>query len=386
MTTTPRILRLPCVAVDQGPGRTLYTFGVDGKLLPDFAAVSRASRNDDAVIEGYQRPEVLSHITAIRKYLESDRPMIPNAVVVAFDSRVRFEAVPGSDSTPYARAGTLVIPIDSNLTEHDKPGWIVDGQQRTAAIREAAVESFPVCVVAFITDNESDQRAQFILVNSTKPLPKGLIYELLPTTDELLPVALQRRRFPSRLLERLNYDADSPLRGLINTPTNPSAVGDDGQLLGIIKDNSMLRMLENSLTDGALYRFRDPRTGDGDEQSMLELLRHFWGAVHETFPDAWGLPPRKSRLMHGVGIVSLGFVMDAIADRHRTDSIPSEAFFAAELATISPMCRWTNGYWEFGPTDVRKWNGLQNTPRDIQLLTNHLLFSYRRLGREAGTR
>jgi hypothetical protein len=34
---------------------------------------------------------VLSHISEIRDYLESDNPMIPNAIVVAFDRRVRFE-------------------------------------------------------------------------------------------------------------------------------------------------------------------------------------------------------------------------------------------------------------------------------------------------------
>lgn len=375
-------LRLPCLAVRQGEGRTLYSFGVDGKLLPRFAVVSRASRNDDAVIEGYQRPEVLSHITAIRRYLESENPMIPNAIVVAFDSRVRFEPGPNDDATPYSQAGTIVIPVDETLDDLDKPGWIVDGQQRTAAIREAAITEFPICVVAFIADNEADQRAQFILVNSTKPLPKGLIYELLPTTDEFLPAALQRRRLPSRLLERLNYESDSPLCGLINTPTNPTTVAADGRVLGIVKDNSILRMLDNSLTDGALYRFRDPRTGSGDDDPMTDLLKNYWSAVRETFSDAWGLPPRKSRLMHGVGIVSLGFVMDAIADRFRDGTIPPAEFFSAELALIAPMCKWTAGYWEFGPTDTRKWNFLQNTPRDIQLLTNHLLFAYRRTSRD----
>ena len=37
---------------------------------------------------------------------------------------------------------------------------------------------------------KKEQTEQFILVNSTKPLPKGLIYELLPGTEAtLLPPA-----------------------------------------------------------------------------------------------------------------------------------------------------------------------------------------------------
>jgi DGQHR domain-containing protein len=170
--------------------------------------------------------------------------MIPNSVVVAFDGRVRFVAARAKSPTVYSRPGTLIIPIDERQTDAEKPGWIVDGQQRTAAIRDARIAEFPICITAFVTANEEDQRAQFILVNSTKPLPKGLIYELLPSTNGALPIPLQRKRFPSYLLDRLNYDGDSPLEGLIRTPTTPD---------GIIKDNSVLRMLENSLYDGILY-------------------------------------------------------------------------------------------------------------------------------------
>src|SRR5262245_8608810 len=127
-------LRLPALEVRQGPGRTLYSFAVEGKLVHEFAAVSRV-RRDEQGLSGYQRPEVLSHIAEIRNYLESESPMVPNAVVVAFDSRVRFE--PGSGvQNEYSRPGVLVIPRASGDSE-DLPGFIVDGQQRLAAIRDA---------------------------------------------------------------------------------------------------------------------------------------------------------------------------------------------------------------------------------------------------------
>jgi hypothetical protein len=81
--------------------------------------------------------------------------------------------------------------------------------------------------------------------------------------------------------------------------------------------------------------------------------------------------------MHGVGIVSLGFVMDAIADRYWRITIPGAAEFAADLAELKDLCRWTHGHWDFGPHAQRKWNELQNTPKDIQRLTNYLLFEYK---------
>ncbi len=141
----------------------------------------------------------------------------------------------------------------------------------------------------------------------------------------------------------------------------------------------MLKMLENSLSDGALYTFRDPDTGAGDEDKMLSLLIDFWSAVRDVFDDAWDKPPRQSRLMHGVGIASLGFLMDAIFDRYSRERIPDKDDFSADLSELSSLCRWTHGFWDFGPGAQRKWNELQNTSRDIQLLTNYLLYQYKAL-------
>ncbi len=361
-------LRLPAIKVQQGAGQTLYTFAVDGKQVASFATVSRI-RRPNGILEGYQRPEVHSHIAEIKRYIESPAPMVPNALVIAFDSRVRFIPDAPSDVHPsFTQPGTLVIPLDPEASAEDKPGFIVDGQQRLAAIREARVESFPICVTAFITDDLRRQTEQFILVNSTKPLPKGLIYELLPATDAALPSLLQRRRFPAYLLDRMNRDEESPMQNRIQTPTNPE---------GLIKDNSVLRMLENSLTDGVLYRFRGSEEATGDTEGMLGTLRAFWGAVAETFHDAWTLPPRRSRLVHGAGIVSMGFVMDAIAERNRNSGAPSAEQFAEDLRPLGDICRWTDGYWDFGPGQQRKWNEIQNTSKDVQLLSNYLMVQYK---------
>lgn len=367
MSTTNE-LRVPAIEVQQSPGRMLYTFAVDGKILHSIATISRVRRQDGVTLKGYQRPEVLSHIAEIRNYLESESPMIPNAVVVAFSSRVHFEPRPDLMAGPdYVRTGNLVIPVDIELAEEEKPGFIVDGQQRLAAIRDAAIQSFPICAVAFITDDVCEQGEQFILVNSTKPLPKGLIYELLPGTKAQLPTLLHRRRFPALLLDRLNRDEGSPLKGKIQTPTMPD---------GIIKDNSILRMLENSLSDGVLYRLREEH-GPEAVEPLLAVLRSFWSAVSNAFKEAWGFPPRRSRLMHGAGIVSLGFVMDAIAERYRSQGLPTEEQFAADLVPLKEVCRWTDGYWDFGAGYQRKWNEIQNTTKDIQLLTNYLLVQYK---------
>ena len=364
LTPTTEELRFPAIEVRQGPHRTLYSFAVDGKLLPRFATVSRLHRSSDQELAGYQRPEVFSHINEIREYIESEDPMIPNAIVIAFDPRVRFEGADVQALRPtYTRVGVLVIPIDPEAAPEDLPGWIVDGQQRAAAIRDAEIDRFPICVTAFITGSAHQQREQFILVNSTKPLPKGLIYELLPSTEARLPSTLERRRFPAYLVDRLNHDEESPLRGMIQTHTVPD---------GVVKDNSVLKMLENSLTDGALYHARHTKTGERDAEAMLDVLYSFWSAVEEVFPGAWGRKPSKSRLMHGAGFVAMGFVMDAISLRYRRDGGITKERCVANLKPLRPICHWTAGTWTFPSGVVRRWDEVQNTPKDIQLLSDYL--------------
>ncbi|WP_404385241.1 DGQHR domain-containing protein [Knoellia locipacati] len=357
-------LRLPALRIRQG-AQFIYTFGVDGKRIHDFATVSRVHR-EDVTLQGYQRPEVLSHIKAIRRYLESDGAMLPNAVVVAFDERVTFVANRSTSSVDYVSSGELVIPIDESLPEDKKPAWLVDGQQRSAAIRDADLAEFAVAAVGFIARGEAEQRSQFILVNNTKPLPKGLIHELLPDTMGHLPAAYARKQLPAEVLARLNFgdrEAGAPFAGRIATPTMAN---------GYIKDNSVLKMIENSLYEGALYQYRDPEGGSGDVDQMVLHLNYFWTVVQLTFPDAWEIPPTKSRLTHGAGIQAVGYVMDAL-----TDGVPTAELgglsLESTLGRLGEYCAWTSGTWDFGEEQVRRWNGIQNTPNDVKVLTSHLL-------------
>src|SRR5437867_2372861 len=125
-----KVLRFPALEIRQGMNRTLYSFAADGKDVYSFATVSRIRRENQGEVCGYQRPEVLSHIAEIRKYLECSDPMIPNAIVIAFDDRVRFEPFDDSGSSSFSRPGVLVVPVNEGVADHEKPGWIVDGQQR----------------------------------------------------------------------------------------------------------------------------------------------------------------------------------------------------------------------------------------------------------------
>lgn len=360
-------IRVPALEIRQG-ARLIYCFAIDGKHLLDFTAVSRVKRSGNGDLDGYQRPEVLSHIRAIRRYVESPGAFVPNAVVLAFDSSVRFVSTRRRKHTvEYATTGELIIPVDEAVDDAAKPALLVDGQQRIAAIRDADVAEFPVAAVAFIASDAEEQRSQFILVNNTKPLPKGLIHELLPGTTGYLPPKYARRQLPAQIMTRLNLDSDSPFCGAIATPTSPD---------GYIKDNSVLKMIENSIYDGALYQYRDPEDGSGDIEHMVLHLKFFWNLVERVWPIEWKLIPRKSRLTHGVGIQSLGYVMDSLTEGHHVNALP-RLKLDRSLRSLCEVAAWAGGTWDLGLDDQRRWNGLQNTPNDVKLLTNILIRALR---------
>jgi hypothetical protein len=76
-------------------------------------------------------------------------------------------------------------------------------------------------------------------------------------------------------------------------------------------------------------------------------------------------------------MVALGCLMDEISYFLRHEGIPTSRRFAEHLRSIATICRWTHGVWNFSVDDQRRWNELQNTPRDIKVLSDHLLREYR---------
>src|SRR5439155_11587091 len=109
---------------------------------------------------GYQRPEVKKHVVDIVEYLDSEAPIFPHPLIIAFSSKVGFTSSRGSRvHDGVSTAGMISIPLPTN--EGPRPGWIVDGQQRALALSRARRQDFPVPICAFITDDVEVQREQF---------------------------------------------------------------------------------------------------------------------------------------------------------------------------------------------------------------------------------
>src|SRR3546814_2159274 len=110
--------------------------------------------------------------------------------------------------------------------------------------------------------------------SSDLPLPKSLIYELLPSVDGL-PRRLSDRSLAAELTAQLNYQGDSSLKGLIHQHTNPA---------GIIRDTAIQKVIMNSLGDGVMRELirrnngRDECRSEEHTSELQSLMRNSYAA------------------------------------------------------------------------------------------------------------
>jgi DGQHR domain-containing protein len=345
-------------------GKAVYAFFVAGAELLQIAEISRVHRGADGSLQGFQRKGIRSHVQAITEFLDQGPVLFPNAIILAISPRAHFVRARGEKPEGDIRsceAGTLRIPLPA---DGRKEAWIVDGQQRSIALSQTQNKSFPVPVVAFVSEELAVHREQFILVNRAKPLDSKLIDELLPEVETSFPRDLSSRRLPSELVNRLRASPDSPFRGLVRRPSDESGAA-------IVTDSALVKAIRNSINSplGALASYQAVGSRPADIDAMYRILVAYWNAVSTVFPEAWGLPPTESRLMHSAGIAAMTVLMDCIMPRADQTDDP-QLYTARVLRRIAPKCHWTNGRWD----DLsRDWNEIQNVGRDIKQLSTFLV-------------
>ncbi|MBF0097668.1 MAG: DGQHR domain-containing protein [Magnetococcales bacterium] len=333
------------VQANQSNKHKVLTFVALADEILKIAVIDRITRDGTGRIRGFQRPQISSHIQEIQDYLDKDDAALPNPIVIAFTDKVRVL----TDET-----GISILEV---CVDHGPPGLVVDGQQRLMALSRISNKNFQVFVSALICQDENELHKQFILINSTKPLPKSLIYELLPTVSGL-PDRLSSRSLAAKLTERLNHDPLSSMHEKIKQHTSPN---------GVIADTSVQRMIMNSLSDGVC---RELIGFDDSEERCFTVVSNFFSAVAQLFPEAWERQtPKTSRLVHGAGIVAMGYVMEFLYARDQETSVST---FSNGLAPLVGHTAWTNGEWKFSENETRPWNGIQNLHRDIQMLASYL--------------
>jgi hypothetical protein len=178
-------------------------------------------------------------------------------------------------------------------------------------------------------------------------------------------------KIPSALCNALNQDKASPFFSLIRRTTTPQ----NQRAKAVVSDGSLIKVLKESLTQpsGCLFPYRNSMTGETDMDKIWQTTLVYWTAVKNTFPEAWGKDPKKSRLMHSAGLWAMGRLMDRIMSHINPSSKTALVNVRHELELIKPHCHWTSGTWEELGLE---WNEIQNVNRHVRALSNHLIRTY----------
>jgi DGQHR domain-containing protein len=352
------------IRAKQAAGHDVFSFAAEPGEVLAFSEIERVGRQDDGELKGFQRHQVAPHIKEIRDYLAREDALLPNAVIVAFLGNVKVTDL-----------GDGIVDVAISVPEgENRPGFIVDGQQRLTALSGIRKPGFQVFVSALVCKDYNELRQQFVLINNTRPLPKTLIYELLPNVEGL-PERFTARKFAARLVDRLNFRRDSVLRGEIRQHTNPK---------GVLSDMAMQKIVMNSASDGAIRELIQqgdltPESVKQLEEESFSLFNDFFRAVKAVFSEEWeGMNPKTSRLRHGAGLVAMGFVMDHLVSAELKQCSTNYDKLVFGLESLKPHTAWTGGDWQLSEVLKTPWNGIQNTPTDINVLTSYLVRSLKR--------
>jgi DGQHR domain-containing protein len=370
MQTTRDALRRRALRLAQSAGNDVFLLSLSPTDLLAIATVSSDKNQPPAELLGSDRPTLGRHIADIRSSLESDDAVMLTVIVLALSPEVRFRSSRGPDvSDGLATSGTIEIPLRTRAGR--KPAWLLDGYFRLQALSDPKHKDFAVPVCAFVADDPDVLRQQFDRIHSTHPLPAGFADRLLPRRAVAISPRIGAQELPDAVCQWLNNDPESPFHQLIG----PKEPGKAASRLPVSRA-ALGETIADSLSSpyGALFPYRNIAGGETDVDGLCNALNTYWAAVKSVFPEAWGKPPKKSRLMHPVGIRTMGRLMNRVlpaVDLAADDRIQQAA---RELQKIGPLCRWTNGVWE--SLDGLGWDRLENTTRHEDLVSNFLIRAY----------
>jgi DNA sulfur modification protein DndB len=359
-----RTIKLNALKVLSQNEREIYSMAMKSQDLVAMSHVLHASRNEKMEVVAYQRPEMVSHIKEIAEYLKTVDALLPNAVVVAMNPAL-------STFTPFERQGGGIGVMGELLLEmppKQPPLWIIDGQQRTMALKESGVEDFPIFVSALRDVDIEFQRQQFVNVNSAKPLPRALIYELLPHLDKV-PAKYRNKVFPIKIAETLAVNERSPFFGIVKFAAKSQSISPKDE---VVEFNSLVAAMAHVTRKNSGFTAKKIKNGATKGLKEVEdFYIDYWCSVKKIFPNAWGMSPKESRLMHGVGIWGMTTLADEIATRFRRLPTPEET--QRELMCIADKMAWTKneGKWVNidGIGENIAWNKFQNTATDKNTLS-----------------
>lgn len=212
---------------------------------------------------GIQRDLSKIRIKEIESYLKNSDATFPNTIIICINNNP-------ANSNP-----TYKIDIDKKTLDilfEKGVANILDGQHRLSGLSKDNT-TFELPVAVFLDLSLGEQAKIFSKINSTQTkVSLDLVYELFGMTEER-----STEKTAYAIVKALNDDIDSPWCGRIKTLT--SRTGD-------IAQGSFAKYI-----DKELISFRKPLENlfiEDRDRDLLMMLKNFFSAVKNIFPNEWG--------------------------------------------------------------------------------------------------
>ncbi len=274
---------------------------------------------------GVQRQKHEDWVEQLMEAFQSWNAEMWSTAIIYFDTeKVEYVKLQDYDNQ---EIGIVSINYDGHVFDADKPGWILDGQQRMWALEYIARNSEnpdskelmgPVTIGIGEFDMDDSKKIDFIRrtfsnSNNTKDLPKNFRADLIATLKESSQkIMTQKDKMEgliAQIVDDLYSDDDSPFKNKIDI-TNFGIPRNQGELIARGSINSLIKDI---LKYAGFHKDNLPISKSDDRfNSNMELIKDYFNAVKFTFFLEWQKPISESRIRSRLVLTSFALLLDKI--------------------------------------------------------------------------
>jgi len=336
---------------------------------------------------GVQRLKHIKWVEELQEGLKSPKAEMWSTAIIYFENdKIEYTKLRDFEDQ---EIGVIIINYDGHVFDADKPGWILDGQQRMWALENIAINSEnsdfleligPITIViGEFEDNDANDKLDFIrrtfyITNKTQNLPLNFRKDLLATLDESSQEILTKKdkidTLIASIVNNLSSDVDSPFRNLIDI-SNLGLPRKQGEY---ISRGAMNYIVQELLEYEAFNKENLPiAKSDNRYKFNIKLIKDYFNAIRFIFLNEWEKPTEESRIRSRLVLTSFASLISKILHISVALSRDRENRFRVlveELLKISEDERT-----QFDINSPLLLN-LKNNQADIRTLTTNLIRIY----------
>lgn len=262
--------------------------------------------------EGYQRPYNKAHSLDFRSYILRPNSSTPPLI---FNLRDEFRGQWQFDLTlsPLVK---ITLPVNSKCMVQ------VDCQHRLGELSDSDI---PLAFMAYIGLTLRQEMAIFNVINSKA---KGLSSSLTDYHESKLLDDLAAEAPHLYIGRRLNEDPASPWFRMVRY---------GGEETSGLKRRASFRMVQKTV---ATFLSQTKKFDLGGLDQCYQLIRSYWEAVKESFPDAWE-DHRHHLITKGVGLYALMQLLGEIVRKYPQENLDTSFFMKVLMPAVGKF-DWTS--------------------------------------------